>query len=326
MPRNIALDYFKLILSGLVVLIHLQAHPISLEFLIGNGIARIAVPCFFIINGYFLASIINDKSTFRQYIKRLIILYVAWMFIFSGFYIDKILHINSFKSLCLTLLLLVLGYYHIWYIAALIYASLLLKLVISANVNKYIILVVSFILFSFVFFVYALPLIDTSGLSGPMSYFAELLFFKRDYLIRNFLFMGFPFLFIGYFIHTNIISLPKKLHIALIIILSVLLLTESRLLLYFCNSNGVRITNDFRLSLFFLCPLIVLFFVKYPLIKESDGFISKLASAIFFIHPLILFIIDSAYNSYQYYFIILFLSVLLGTILITLNKKFKIFL
>lgn len=138
--------------------------------------------------------------------------------------------------------------------------------------------------------------------------------------------MGFPFLFMGYFIHTNTINLPKNLTIILIIILSILLLFESGLLLYLSKSYEVKIVNDFRLSLFFLCPLIVLLFVKYPLIKESDGFTSKLASAIFFIHPLVLNILSNKYNSYQYYFVILFLSALFGIVLIILNKRIKVFL
>ena len=49
MERNIRLDYFRIILSLLVITIHAQflfSENSLIGWLISNGIARIAVPCF----------------------------------------------------------------------------------------------------------------------------------------------------------------------------------------------------------------------------------------------------------------------------------------
>ncbi|NDV95133.1 hypothetical protein D0T84_09395 [Dysgonomonas sp. 521] len=329
--RNIALDYFKFFLAVLVITIHLYPEPVSIEWLIGDGIARIAVPCFFIINGYYLALIIENKEKFFGYLKKLIILYIVWMLIYSGFYYDD-LFICSRRGIIGSVLLIFTGYWHLWYISALIGASVLLYLV--KGYNKYLLLGISLILFVFGSFIYSLPLIDLSVFDGYSLFIVKYLYVFRVYLIRNFLFMGFPFVYIGWFLYYNKLKIGKLLNILLVTLFLLLLLFESYTL------NGFKLgpfnefsigqlfpfLMDYRLSLFFICPLLMVYFINNPVLRNDDGLISKLASAVFFLHPLIISILDDRLNTYKSLFLVLFLSMIFGVVLIQLNKRIKIFL
>ncbi len=77
MERNITLDYFKIFLSVLVITIHF--HSKSADYysdlatsFICNGIARIAVPCFFIINGFYLYRL-KDRKSIGNYLSKILV-------------------------------------------------------------------------------------------------------------------------------------------------------------------------------------------------------------------------------------------------------------
>jgi surface polysaccharide O-acyltransferase-like enzyme len=123
MERNITLDYFKLFLSVLVIIIHTplifsgNGKELS-EWLIHDGITRIAVPCFFIINGYFIGEQILDGKFVKKYATRLLFIYIVWTTIYCvNFYDESIRRLFVF---CLT------GYLHLWYVVALIAGTVIL--------------------------------------------------------------------------------------------------------------------------------------------------------------------------------------------------------
>lgn len=83
MGRNITLDYFKMFLCILIITIHIP--PLFSEQLneiygwfIYNGIARTAVPIFFIINGYFLHNKIHRWEIVKKYLSKLTIIYISF--------------------------------------------------------------------------------------------------------------------------------------------------------------------------------------------------------------------------------------------------------
>lgn len=329
--RNIALDYFKFFLAILVITIHLDPYPVSAEWILGDGIARIAVPCFFIINGYFLALLVENKKRFFSYLKKLVVLYIVWMLIYSGFYYDD-LSIYSRRGIIGSVLLIFTGFWHLWYIGALIGASVLLYIV--RGYNKYLLLIISLILFVFGGFIYLLPLIDLSVFDGYSLFIIKYLYVFRVYLIRNFLFMGFPFVFVGCFLYYNKLRISKQLNILLVVIFLLLLLFESYTLTgfkwgpfnEFSIGQFVPLLMDYKLSLFFICPLLMVYFINNPVLRNDDGFISKLASAVYFLHPLVIRTMGEKFETYKYLFLILFISMIFGMALIQLNKKVKIFL
>lgn len=321
--RNINLDYFKLLLATLVMTIHLDPYPSTINFIIGDGLARIAVPCFLIINGYFLSNVISNKKAFVSYLKKLTLIYTVWMIIYSGFYIEALFEAQSIKDIIKFLLIILTGYWHMWYIGALIIASIILY--ITRKLNKYFLLSLSLFLFLFGYFIYNLQLINTDSYPASIRSILSFLYLYKGNLIRNFLCMGFPFLYIGYFLRNSEFNIKKSTNAILIIIFTLLLIVESKIFLT-KTFNLFSVGNDYRLSLLLLCPLLVIFVVKNPRLKIDDGYISRLATAIYFIHPLIINTISSNFRSYQYIFLILFLSTILGIGLIILNKRIKIFL
>jgi surface polysaccharide O-acyltransferase-like enzyme len=188
MKRNITLDYFKLFLSVLVITIHIaplfSGRLNTLGWLISNGIARMAVPCFFIINGYFIGKKINNRTFVKKYLLRLIIIYAVWTLIYSA-----LIHISIKPEEMIFVLLS--GYFHLWYLGALIVAVLMLALFnyMRGSLRQiYTLLIISILLFITGYF------LQDYFRSSSWSHSIRLVFY------RNGLFVGFPFVFLGYFI------------------------------------------------------------------------------------------------------------------------------
>ncbi|NDV69272.1 acyltransferase family protein [Dysgonomonas sp. 25] len=310
--RNITLDYFKVILAILVVSIHTYATPYPyLNYIIGSIIGKIAVPCFFIINGFYINSIINNKQKTYAHIKKLIVVYTTWSIIYIGLYAHSF-EIKSIK----TLLVLLMGYGHLWYLPALIGAILMIY--ITRRVNKVYLLSIAIFLY---FLAYILQRIYTTE---PMF------IVYKYYFFRNFLFFGFPFVFIGYFLFdalkSSTLLCNRKILILAIVIGFALLFIERSIMEHLIPGYNY---GDFYFALFFLCPALVLFVLAISRYKNVDGYISKLASCIYFAHMLVidLFYILSPGLPIQYLFvIIIFISAIFSVSIIELNKRIKLFL
>ncbi|HBS7058692.1 TPA: acyltransferase family protein [Klebsiella pneumoniae] len=75
-----SLDTLKLILSVMVVFIHSRIFldsSLILDAFTSNGFFRVAVPIFFIINGYYLPS---DKNNFKKWFFSSLYLYIGLTF------------------------------------------------------------------------------------------------------------------------------------------------------------------------------------------------------------------------------------------------------
>ncbi len=310
--RNITLDYFKIALSICVILAHCPFVSIyppdntdffsQLSYILGWEITysfgRIAVPTFFIINGYFL-NLDNKKKTFK-YIIRLLKLYLVWAIFYLPCYYPY-LDTKSFLIIFLT------GFYQLWYFPALIGAVLLLYVLHKLTRNKFILLTIAVALFITGYWIQN---------QDPYDNF-ELLKY------RNFLFFGFPMVAIGYILKMFDLSRIKKLLPALIILFSIVLFIE-----VYIYMTQQRI-NNLYLSFFLICPTLFLYFYLNGKMKidNSNGVIPVLSSAIFYIHPIVirssalLFTIDII--SFPYIVITSFIA---GILIIQINKYIKIFL
>nr|WP_197027680.1 acyltransferase family protein [Prevotella sp. 10(H)] len=310
--RNITLDYFKLILTILVLTIHTPIFPNAfITDLFRNGIARIAVPCYFIINGFYFAFLKNDDKKVFRYLKKILIMYITWSLIYAG--ISVYYHYPVFTSVFF-------GFHHLWYIVALFGASLIIYLIhkIAKRVNRKIILVSAIIIYLSAWAILRIFTNDTYILQNGIS------------LFRNFLFMGFPFVFVGYYISTLLTQKPieirKSLLLFFIISGFVLLFAEKTILNYF----EIKFLGDFYFSLIFLCPVLFLFILKISRYKESDGYMSSFSSGIYLIHILVILLLKMLSNDTypkDYLFVpILLLSAILSVGIIKLNSRIKIFL
>ncbi len=303
MERNIWLDYFKIILSILVVTIHMQPLFGNYDFggwAISNGVARIAVPSFYIINGYFIASKIGDNAAIKRYLLHIFIIYITWSIIYIPTYIGDI----ELRSL---VTFFFFGYYHLWFLPGLILGIVILAIVCKYIKRENTVLGISF--FPFV--------------AGYILEYSQLLPYRIFYC--NGIFFSFPFLAIGYYIRKkNMVQEVKKdVYIHSLIVISLLsLLIES-----YCSMQR-DVVQNFYLSLYILCPAIILCILKRPKKIGQKYGISNISAGIYYIHILVITEIIPLNDSYNIYRLplVVILSVLLSIFIIRINKRIKIFL
>ncbi|QIK61337.1 acyltransferase family protein [Dysgonomonas sp. HDW5A] len=308
--RNITLDYFKILLSILVVIIHLPIVDIyitpqgfgskilySIGSFISFDLSKIAVPSFFIINGYFL-DFTDQKKVFR-YITKMIKIYIVWTLFYLPFMIEK-------ASGSMYAILLMMGFYHLWYLPALIGAVICIFFMRKIFNNNILFLIIAVLLFGIGYYIQQ---------TNP---YAPLRFFKY----RNFLFMGIPFVLMGYLIKSFDFSRYKRLITVLLVLSLSTLIFESCTYLH----KYEAIPNIY-LSLFITCPAIIILILQnstMKILKNDD--IGQLSSAIFFIHPAILFLIHIPVPNIFILPFVIISSVFLSFAIIQANKSLKIFL
>jgi len=279
--RNIALDILKLAMSLMVVGLHagfLGEFTSLGQHLTVNGLFRIAVPIFFIVNGFYFYPVLSKNNQF-SWLKRVFILYVFWMASYSYYWF--FMPDFSFSEIFDLSITIIFGYHHLWYLSGIIGAAIIL--IILHRLPSFI-LVISIVL-TFLGGV----LIQYLGYYHIFEggFIDEL--FNYSWFYRNMLFFSYPFFCIGYLINKH--SLHNVVSFKSASILSVLglfvLLSESYANYYL---SGRDRGFDIFLSLLLVCPFIVILFLKSN-ISGSNKNISLYSSAIYFIHPFLLIVL-----------------------------------
>jgi len=300
MERNLRLDYFRIILSILVITPHAQ--PLFSEdslagWLISNGIARVAVPCFFIISGYFLHLKLDDNKALKKYLSHILIVYLVWSLIYLPVYYQSI----EPRSL---ITFAFMGYYHLWFLPALIIGILMLILMRKLVKNDSLLLLTGIILYGTGYLMESLNLPYRSFYNG--------------------LFFGYPFIVLGYIIQRkNIEGKVKRryLYIGLLISLTTLLI-ESYL------GYKEEMYRNILLSLYIICPLLFISIEKGAAYVLAKDYAAKLASGIYYIHILVLTLIIPLAEADNIYKLpaIAAISILLSIFIIFINKRIRILL
>jgi len=318
LERNIALDILKITLAFMVVGIHsgfLSEVSSLAKYLTVNGLFRIAVPIYFIINGYFFHSIVVNNNIY-PWIKRVFFLYLFWMFFYSYLWFTPV----SF-SLVETIKLiktLIFGYYHLWYIAGIFGAAILLLFLRKLSSSLiFLIIIITFIIGVSIQYVGNYHFSENPRLDK---------LFNTLWVYRNFLFFGFPFFALGYlFKSTNI---HERISLKLSLLLSVIgfftLILESYV-------NYIQETRDGGfdsfISLLLVCPSIFLVFIKLQIKGQSKN-IALYSSGIYFIHLLFLdiFIRHTNLIGTSLTFSVFSISIIASYLIIRLHKKLKFIL
>lgn len=305
MERNLSLDYLKLILSFLVVGIHgyfLYDINHYLSYIFVQGVARISVPLFLIISGYFFFKITSILQ-FKKLLKRLFILYIIWFLIYTykwyypGISLSKVIF-NFFS-----------GPWHLWYLIESIYAFIILWFLIKKKYSHQVIFVV-------------LCSIIGITLQYIYNYFSGIHLFEigKFYLYRNFLFYCLPFIFIGYSIHKYSYLINLSRNVLLFIIGIILLLFESSINYYF---SGNRF--DILLSSYIVCPSLftLISSMKY---RSNSNRIAEYSTGVYLVHLIILSLPFKEYfgiGDTSNVFITCCLSLIISFFLIRLNRIVK---
>ncbi|QQQ29746.1 acyltransferase family protein [Chryseobacterium indoltheticum] len=302
MGRNLSIDVLKIILAFFVVFLHMnflkEMYPV-LSYILVNGLFRIAVPVFLVITGFYFFHIDSAKKL-KKWLFRTFLLYAIWMLIYVSYWKDN-------EQIWLTI---IFGYHHLWYLIGTFFSGFLLYFL--RNQSSRLLLTLAIFLFLFGYVVQVL---------GNLHYLnTESDSLLNDYLLyRNFLFVCFPFLTIGFLINKHRIDISTYKNSSLLVILSILgVIAEAFFNYKYISSES----TDILFSLIFASPLLFLYCQKIY-IKTTSKVLASLSTAIYVVHPLIMK--SEFYKEIQSFKILIFLAILLPVSfgLVYLNRKLK---
>lgn len=316
--RNISLDILKIVMAMMVVAIHTTfLYDISeiASAITVDGIFRIAVPMFLLINGFYFFDCERRKSELT-WLYRVTILYIIWMIIYSPFWFDSgPLDLSWVKRFINQV---VLGFFHLWYISGMIFAAIFLMTLRRLNTN-FILIAIGISFFSGVLIQYI----------GNYHLFrgTEIdILTNKHWYHRNGLFLAFPFFAIGYLIRKH--NIEKRLSIKwtrLIFAIGFICLLFETLMNYHYGTLKEGIDNI--ISTIIICPALLILFLRYEVLGKSKN-LALIASSIYFTHVAV-WILGNQYlqlsNTTNTAFV-LAVSLLLSLPLIKLNKRFSYFL
>ena len=316
--RNIALDILKLLMAFMVVALHsgfLNDITLLGEYLTVNGVFRIAVPIFLIINGFYFYSVLS-KGAEINWLKKILTLYVVWMVFYSYFWFS--LTDFSFINIAKLAHQIIIGYHHLWYISGLIGASIILIVFRKCTSLNLMISIV----FTFVLGVLIQYLGNYHVFEGTI--FDKL--FNYHWFHRNLLLFSYPFFCIGYLINKHSFHNTVSFKLAGVLsVLGVLVLLGESYINY--HQDGRDGGFDNFLSLALVCPFIFILFMNSK-VSGSNKNIALYSSAIYFIHSFVL----SVFKKYLdldptlLTFVVIMVSVMISYFIIILNKRLKFIL
>lgn len=302
MGRNLSIDVLKIILAFFVVFLHMnflkETYPV-LSYILVNGLFRIAVPVFLVITGFYFFHIDSAKKL-KKWLFRTFLLYAIWMLIYVSYWKDN-------EQVWLTI---IFGYHHLWYLIGTFFSGLILYFLRNQNSNLLLTLSIFLFLSGYV--------VQVSGNLHYLNTKSDSLL--NDYLLyRNFLFVCFSFLTIGFLINKHRIDISTYKNSYLLVILSILgVIAEA-----FFNYNYISSeSTDILFSLIFASPLLFLYCQKIY-IKTTSKVLASLSTAIYVVHPLIMK--SEFYKEIQSFKILIFLAILIPVSfgLVYLNRKLK---
>lgn len=278
--RNISIDVLKLVMAGLVVVIHtdLLRSPGAYDGLIVlDGLTRSAVPTFLVINGFYFHSM--TPARLWPWVRRLGMMYVLWMAIYAPWWFPW----DGLSAFSWAVVLL-MGAAHLWYLSALICAGLLLFCLRKLPSKQ--LLVAALCLYAIGF------LIEKAG---AYDIFANprldsLLGWNR--LFRNFLITAFPFLTIGFLLarHPGWPGIGTAGLAALAFCAGLALVAETALYHLILPPGQPLFPFEMFLGLLLFSPLLVLT-LKSVNIERRTGALSQFATAIYLVHFIPVFVL-----------------------------------
>lgn len=271
--RNGGIDAARLVLALMVVMAHcasLQAVSPAAHFYFNNGFARVIVPFFLLTTGYFF-----DRQMAKgigPWVWRVMRIYLGWSLVFLPFilFYQEI----SLYRLGLTLFF---GFFHLWYLPALIGGMILLHA--ARNLSDGVLMTLAAVLFC---------------IGGTVQYaeniFLDLSAMRNPYdllvLTRNFLFYGFPFLALGLLIARGrlLAGIGPRRRFAFLILAVAMMIVETTLEYRSLDPDGFY---DLTFSAFVLTPVLFVSVRDLPLtLPRFDP--RRISMVVYLSHPLYL--------------------------------------
>lgn len=263
--RSKNIDILKACCAFLVVCIHVPFPGIGGEYF--TSLTRIAVPIFFIITGYFYTNTAKKNGEIRQ-IKKIFklvveanIIYLIW----KSFYYAVVHNSDYFQDTFtlknfLKFILLNESPFngHLWYLSAILYVLIIVRIVNKLNCNKLLYLLIPVLLLCDLIF-------------GKYS----IVIWGREFpyiLVRNFLFVGIPYFCIGQLIRNSFgKSISKRMSAWMVLLFSLTSLLEHFILV---NTN-MNATRDHYISTTFLAVAVFIFTLKFNSHQINEDIVPK---------------------------------------------------
>jgi len=325
-------DIIKLFFSICVVAIHskiFQDNSRYIGYVINHGIFRLAVPFFFVCSGYFLGNKLNkfentdDKITeIKKYIKRLIIPFIFWLIIGMIRQIYDLRH-DDVLIIINTIVKKIFFYPWgaLWYILAVIIATIILIPFIKKQKIKYAVFLGSALYIFALFCNNYYFLVENTVIDKIVT-----IYMNKFISARNGVFVGFLFVTLGFYLSEFIKNKDIKLkELIIIFIISYIILFLEMSFLY---GKTTLDDNALFISFIVLIPslLTILLKVSYSLnVKIDTKILRNYSTGIYFMHRPILdfiYLMKINLNSYESFLIVIFVCVIILTILYKINNKY----
>lgn len=306
-PRNAAVDVLKLVLAIMVIGIHgnfLDDVDGFLGYLAHNGLFRVAVPTFFVINGFYFERIAQYRL--GRWLRRVVLMFLIWTTIYA---IDW--YPAAHGALFAFFKAYLIGYYQLWYLQALAIGGAMLFLLRKRSSATLLGLSVGLFLFgTFIEYGGFLRLFAGTALDEA----------SRNFLYyRNALFVALPFLILGFEISRHEAALDRiRPYLLPALLLSVAGLLAEATLNYGATGAPHR-ELDLMFGLLPLCPLLFLY-AKSLQVAGNSRVISQIATGIFLVHLLLLNQIDHYMTNSLAVVVTAVASALVSLALIRLNR------
>ena len=285
--RYKGLDSLKALCAFMVVCIHVP-------FVFGPGkyyldITRFAVPCFFMISGFFYPNTMKKAGEIKQIIRiaKLTLvsfaLFLVWTRLFYfwtgqdfGYVVDRLTSFNGLVKLIVFNNAFVA--YHLWYLFAFLYVLIVALIACKLKLKKLLWI--------------ASPLLLLAGIvlgnySGPVLGGSV-----TGDLARNCWFFGLPFFCTGWIISENREKICAKLNRGSLLIVIVLSLAAQFAEHFLLERAGHAVYGDIYLSTLFYAVSVFLYFLMYV---KGEGLFAligrKYSTGIYLIHPAIIDIV-----------------------------------
>lgn len=323
MQRFYSLDVVKVLAAFLVICIHLPFPGLFGEYLV--PITKIAVPYFFIVSGFFIwdkeVKVLKYKiiSNIKKIFGILIasnVLYFFWkvfMVSLSSTKLSNYLSTIFNREVAINFLFFNESPFsdHLWYLSAYLYVLIIYYFLVHFEKVKYIYSLVPILL------------IGSFALGGNIL------------LMRNFIFIGIPYFFIGNLIRIKFendqLNFKSGYAFVGIVLSYILSLFEQR----FYQAQGLMNNREHYIGTTFFVSLIFLLLVMKPSFMEKSGFdkIADYTLYIYIFHPIIItiyrevisFLPKELSNGIELVgpFFIFFLSLLSSIVWVFIKSSFK---
>lgn len=317
MQRKLLLDIGKMALAMMVEALHcgfLFDYSQLWHYLTVQGLFRIAVPTFLVINGFYFYHVVQ-KGGMERWLKHSVVLYLIWTAIYCPLWLFKEpLTASRIPELVEVLLF---GHGHLWYLPAMIGAGTITCLLHNRPRLMGRMVLITFLLGILIQYGANYQLLKGTGLSYTI---------EPNDMHRNLLFLGFPFFALGYLInqgqwHTRI---NREITTYVVLLGLAMLMGESWL-----NYDNPRMSAGFDnyMSLIVLAPALFIWMIQSH--KTTTGrYLGQQANALYLLHPLWIRLLTAEFspNTVQLWITTLALSLVSAALLIVLNRRARILL